>query len=110
MIAKAPLVVATGTFTIVTTEMLPVGLLSPMARDLRVAEGTAGLAVTLPGVVAAVSALAVALGAGRIDRRLLLCSLAGLVAAANAVSAVAPSLAVLLAARVLVGIAIGGFW
>ncbi|RFU41842.1 MFS transporter [Actinomadura logoneensis] len=110
MIAKAPLVVATGTFTIVTTEMLPVGLLSPMARDLHVAEGTAGLAVTLPGVVAAGSALAVALGAGRIDRRVLLCSLAGLVAAANAVSAVAPSLAVLLAARVLVGVAIGGFW
>ncbi|WP_084337129.1 MFS transporter [Actinomadura oligospora] len=110
MIAKAPLVVATGTFTIVTTEMLPVGLLSPMADDLRVPEGTAGLAVTLPGMVAAVAALAVAIGAGRLDRRVLLCSLAGLVAAANAVSAVAPSLGVLLGARVLVGVAIGGFW
>ncbi|MFC4909087.1 MFS transporter [Actinomadura gamaensis] len=110
MIMKAPLVVAAGTFTIVTTEMLPVGLLPPMARDLGVPEGAAGLAVTLPGVVAAVAALAVALGAGRLDRRVLLCSLAGLVAAANAVSAVAPSLQALLAARVLVGIAIGGFW
>ncbi|RMI44772.1 MFS transporter [Actinomadura harenae] len=101
---------ATGTFTIVTTEMLPVGLLSPMAKDLHVPEGTAGLAVTLPGLVAVVSSLAVALGGRRLDRRVLLCSLAGLVAAANAVSAVAPSLGVLLAARVLVGVAIGGFW
>lgn len=110
MIPKAPLVVATGTFTIVTTEMLPVGLLSPMARDLRVPEGGAGLAVTLPGMVAAVSALAVALGVRRLDRRVLLCSLAGLLAVANTVTVVAPSLGVLLAARVLVGVAIGGFW
>ncbi|MCP2340215.1 MFS transporter [Actinomadura rupiterrae] len=110
MIAKAPLVVAAGTFTIVTTEMLPVGLLPPLAHDLHVSEGAAGLAVMLPGVVAAASALAVALGAGRLDRRVLLCSLAALLAVANVVSAVAPSLGVLLAARVLVGVAIGGFW
>ncbi|MFF5366286.1 hypothetical protein [Streptomyces sp. NPDC013187] len=47
---------AAATFSVVTTEMLPVGLLTPLGDGLRVSAGTAGLAVTLPGLVAAASA------------------------------------------------------
>ncbi|MFD7547554.1 MFS transporter [Streptomyces sp. NPDC059578] len=101
---------AAATFTVVTTEMLPVGLLSPLGAGLGVLEGTAGLAVTLPGVVAAVTAPLFPTLAGRLDRRSLLCGLLLLLAAANLVSALAPSFGVLLAARVAVGVAIGGVW
>ncbi|MEV6399030.1 MFS transporter [Streptomyces sp. NPDC051907] len=104
------LAVAFATFCVVTTELLPVGLLSPVATGLRVSEGAAGLAVTLPGLVAAVAAPLLAVVAGRADRRTVLCTLTALLAAANLLSALAPSFAVLLLARVLVGVCIGGVW
>ena len=44
-------------FSLVTTELLPVGLLTTIAADMNVSVGTAGLTVTLPGIVAAVAAL-----------------------------------------------------
>ncbi|MEV4565745.1 MFS transporter [Nonomuraea sp. NPDC049419] len=102
--------VAVGTFTVVTSEMLPVGLLTSIAADLGVSAGTAGLAMTAPGLVAAVAAPALAFTARRMDRRLLLIGLMALLGAANLMAAAAPDNAVMLAARVLTGVSIGGFW
>ncbi|WP_445401040.1 MFS transporter [Streptomyces sp. LE64] len=101
---------AAATFTVVTTEMLPVGLLSPLGAGLGVSEGAAGLAVALPGLVAALVAPAFPALAGRHDRRVLLCGLMALLALANAASALAPSYGVLLTARVAVGVCIAGVW
>lgn len=102
--------VAVGTFTIVTSEMLPVGLLTSIAADLRVSEGTAGLMMTVPGLVAAVSAPVLAVAARGLDRRLTLLGLMALLAGANLVAALATDYLVMLAARVLTGVSIGGFW
>lgn len=102
--------VAVGTFTVVTGEMLPVGLLTPIAAELEVSEGTAGLTMTAPGLVAAASAPLLTLGARRLDRRTVLYGLMALLAAANLLAALAPAYPVLLAARVLTGVSIGGFW
>ncbi|MCS0635440.1 MFS transporter [Streptomyces sp. LP05-1] len=102
--------VAFAVFSLVTTEMLPVGLLTPMSAALQVSPGTAGLAMTLPGVVAALSAPPLALAVGRHDRRPVLCLLMVLLTAANLATAFAPHFAVLLGARVLIGLAIGGIW
>ncbi|GAA0619642.1 MFS transporter [Kutzneria viridogrisea] len=102
--------VAIGTFSVVTSEMVPVGLLPVIGADLGAAEGTTGLTVTVPGLVAALGAPAVAVLIGRWDRRHVLCALMALLAAANLLSALAPALPLLLAARVLVGLCIGGFW
>ncbi|MFC9340282.1 MFS transporter [Streptomyces sp. NPDC057020] len=99
-----------GIFTVMTAELLPVGLLTPAAADLAVSEGTAALMVTVPGLVAALAAPLVTVRAAGADRRALLVGLLLLAAAANLVSALAGHLAVVLAARVLLGIAIGGFW
>ncbi|MFE5543941.1 MFS transporter [Streptomyces sp. NPDC056534] len=99
-----------GIFTVMTAELLPVGLLTPAAADLAVSEGTAALMVTVPGLVAALAAPLVTVRAAGADRRALLVALLLLAAAANLVSALAGHLAVVLAARVLLGIAIGGFW
>ncbi|MCF3135800.1 MFS transporter [Streptomyces olivochromogenes] len=106
----AVLVLAAATFSVVTTEMLPVGLLTSLAADLRVTTGGAGLALTLPGLVAAVGALLLPVAVRGTDRRTVLCALLLLLAAADLLSALAPALPVLLAARVLVGVCIGGVW
>lgn len=102
--------IAVGTFALVTTEFLPVGLLTDIAGELKVSEGAAGLSVTVPGLVAAVAAPAVALGAGRLDRRVLLWTLMALLVVSNIVAALAADLTVLVAGRVLMGIGVGGFW
>jgi predicted MFS family arabinose efflux permease len=102
--------VALGAFAFVTTEYLPVGVLPQIANSLSVTEGVAGLMVTVPGVVAAVSAPAIMLGAGRMNRRHLLLLLTLVLVASNVVSALAPSLVVMLLGRGLLGVALGGFW
>lgn len=102
--------VALGIFCLITSELLPVGLLTPVGADLRVSDGTAGLMVTAPGLVAGFCAPLVTVGAGRLDRRLVLCVLIALMAAANLAAAIAPNFAVVLAARLLVGVSVGGFW
>jgi predicted MFS family arabinose efflux permease len=63
--------IALGSFALVVTELLPIALIGPVASDLQVSEGTAGLMVALPAIVAAVVALAVSVLAGRTDRKLL---------------------------------------
>ncbi|MCC5574409.1 MFS transporter [Microtetraspora sp. AC03309] len=102
--------VAVGTFTIVTSEMLPVGLLTSIAATLDVSDGTAGLMMSVPGLVAAVSAPVLAITTRRLDRRVTLLGLMALLAVANLTGALAPNYPVMLAARVLTGVSIGGFW
>lgn len=103
-------IVSAGIFSVVTAEQLPIGLLVSISADLTVSSGTTGLTVTVPGLVAAISAPLVPVLAGRLDRRTLLVVLLTVMTAANAVSAMSPSFSVLFASRVLVGITIGGFW
>ncbi|MGW2299873.1 MFS transporter [Streptomyces sp. NPDC001809] len=102
--------VTVGIFTVMTAELLPVGLLTPAAADLAVSEGSAALMVTVPGLVAALAAPLVTVKAAGADRRTLLVGFLLLAAAANLVSALAGHLAVVLTARALLGVAIGGFW
>ncbi|MFB6889865.1 MFS transporter [Kitasatospora sp. NPDC056327] len=106
----AVLAVAAATFAVVTAEMLPVALLTPIGESLRVTEGTAGLTLAVTGLVAAVSAAPLTAALGRWDRRRVLGGLLVLLAAANLLAARAPAFEVLLAARVLVGLAMGGVW
>ncbi|MEU3607284.1 MFS transporter [Streptomyces sp. NPDC035033] len=106
----AVLAVTLGIFALMTSELLPVGLLTPIGSALDVSEGTAGLMVTVPGLVAAVSAPLVTVVTGKVDRRLVLAVLIGIVGAANLASAFATGFAVVLVARFLIGVSVGGFW
>ena len=101
---------ACGTFVLVNTEFLPIGLLSPIARSLGVTEGHAGLAVMLPGLVAAISAPLIMLFAKRMDRRRLLLLLSATVILANGTAVMADSFNVLLIGRIILGVGVGGFW
>ena len=99
-----------ATFSVVTTEMLPVGLLTTIAEDLGTTTGVAGLMISLPALLAAFFAPLVVIAAGNSDRRLILCGLLGLLVIANIASALAPSMAWMLGARILVGFCMGGTW
>jgi predicted MFS family arabinose efflux permease len=102
--------VGLATFSVVTTEMLPVGLLTPIAKTLDTSPGTAGLMISLPALLAALFAPLAVIASGGVDRRRILCGLLGLLVVANIASALAPSMAWMLAARVLVGFCMGGIW
>jgi predicted MFS family arabinose efflux permease len=102
--------VALGSFVLVLSEFLPIGLLPAIASDLDVPIGTAGLMVVATGLVGAVAAPVVTVATSRIDRRVVLVSLTVLLVVADGLAAIAPDFAVLLLARMLLGVGIGGFW
>jgi DHA1 family purine ribonucleoside efflux pump-like MFS transporter len=81
-----------------------------MAADLSVSEGLAGLAVAATAVAGAVTAPTIALLFPRTDRRVLLVGLLIAATVSNLTVAVAPSFAVLLVGRLLLGVAIAGYW
>lgn len=106
----AVIAVGLATFSVVTTEMLPVGLLTSIAGTLSITTGSAGLMISLPALLAALFAPFVVIASGGIDRRWILCGLLALLVVANLASALAPDLIVMLAARILVGFCMGGIW
>ncbi|MGQ4406558.1 MFS transporter [Streptomyces hayashii] len=99
-----------GIFSIVTTEIMPIGLLTKIGSTFSISDGMAGLMMTMPGFLAAISAPVVTVATARIDRRLMLCVFMLLLAAANFLAAAAPDYWLVLVSRVIVGIVIGGFW
>jgi predicted MFS family arabinose efflux permease len=94
----------------VTMEFIPVGFLPQIAGSLHVSLGLAGLMVVVPGLSAAVSAPLIFAGARQVNRRTMIVTLGGLVAASNAVASAAPDFGVVLLGRALLGVAIAGFW
>lgn len=99
-----------STFAVVTTEMLPVGLMTPISAEMNVSLAIAGLMISVPAILAALCAPAIIIGAGNVDRRSILLGLLALLIIANLASAFAPSIYWLLGARIIVGISMGGIW
>lgn len=101
---------AVGIFVLITIEELPIGVLSVMAPDLGVSEGVAGLAVTVPGILAGVVALCTPVIVRGMDRRLVLVLALVSVVISCGLSVIAPTFAVLLLARLFAGVSIGLYW
>lgn len=99
-----------GVFGLLTAEYLPASLLTPMAADMRVSEAMAGQAVTMTAVVALFAGLLVPRLTRRFDRRAVLLAFSTLMIASNLLVALSSSLGVLLLMRMLLGVALGGFW
>ena len=99
-----------GVFGLVTAEFLPASLLTPMAASLGVTEGVAGQTVTVTAVVAMIASLFTASATRNFNRRWVLLGFSVLLLASNFMVAFAPNLTVVLAARVVLGVALGGFW
>lgn len=98
------------TFIAVTSEMLPVGVLTPMAEGLRISPGVAGSSLTITGLVTAVTAPIVPRLLGDADRRIVMAIAMVVLAAGNVLTAIAPGFAALVAARILLGLGMGAVW
>ena len=95
---------------LIAAEFMPVSLLTPIAADLGATEGMAGQAISISGLFAVVTSLLIPTVASRFDRRHVLMTLTGVMLASLLMIASAPNFLVLMAARALLGITIGGFW
>lgn len=99
-----------GICMLVASEFLPASVLPGMAADLGVSEGTAGLAVAATAVAGAVTAPSIAVALPRADRRVVLLGLLLAATIADLAVALAPGFAVVLVGRLLLGVAIAGYW
>lgn len=106
----AVLSMAATSFALVSAEFLPAGLLTPMARDLGITEGTAGQVVTATASVGAVTALLSNVLIGKLNRKTVLVGLSALAIGSNILAAVAADFWLLLVGRAGLGIALSGFW
>lgn len=106
----AVLSMSATSFALVSAEFLPAGLLTPMARDLGITEGTAGQVVTATASVGAVTALLSNVLIGKLNRKTVLVGLSALAIASNVLASVAADFWLLLLGRAGLGIALSGFW
>lgn len=95
---------------LIAAEFMPVSLLTPIAADLGATQGMAGQAISISGLFAVVTSLLIPAIASRFDRRHVLMTLTGIMLASLVLIAAAPNFAVLMAARALLGMTVGGFW
>ncbi|MGY1714134.1 MFS transporter [Geodermatophilus sp. SYSU D01106] len=103
-------VLTLAVFAAVTAEMMPVGLLPMIARDLGTGEDRVGLLVSAYAVVVAAASLPLTALLARWSRRRALTGLLVTYAVGNAVFAATSDYGVAVVARVLAGLAHAGFF
>jgi predicted MFS family arabinose efflux permease len=109
-IAAQLAVLAAAAFTYVTAEILPVGALSAIARDLQVSFVLVGTLLTWYALVAALTTVPLVRWTAHWPRRRALLLSLTCLTASQVVSALAPNFAVLAAGRVLCAITHGLLW
>ena len=97
-------------FVFLTTELMPVGLLTPLSKSLHISVGVAGLMVTAQGVAAGLGVPFIVAWTRRVNRRLLLSTLLAVLALGNLITSVSPNYPLILATRLCMGFASGVFW
>lgn len=95
---------------LIASEFMPVSLLTPIAADLHATNGMAGQAISVSGLFAVITSLLIASVVARRDRRYVLLGLTITMLVSLLLIAVAPNFPVLMVARALLGVTIGGFW
>ncbi|RRZ90982.1 MFS transporter [Erwinia sp. 198] len=99
-----------ASFTVVATELAPIGMLSSIAQDMQQSTSSTGLVVTLYAWLGAAAALISVMMISHLPRRPLLVGLMLLLGLSNGMAAVSYSFSVLLAARLVGALAHGAFW
>lgn len=97
-------------FALITSEFLPVSLLTPIATDLLLTEGQAGQSIAVSGIFAVISSLYIALLSQNLDRKTVMLALTMMMIFSGVIVTFAPNYYVLMLGRALLGIVIGGFW
>src|ERR671910_1164577 len=80
-----------GIFTLVASEFLPASLLSPIAADLGISEGTAGQLVTATSLIGIIGGPLVVSALPRVDRRWVMAGLTTLAIVSNVLVAISPA-------------------
>ncbi|MDQ7251459.1 MFS transporter [Dongia sedimenti] len=106
----AVLSLAMGVFGLVTAEFLPASLLTPIAADLGISNGAAGQTVTATAVIGTFAGIFMPILTRHFDRRLVMWALTAALVVSSLLAAFATNLTMLLGARLLLGVGIGGFW
>ncbi|WP_219837031.1 MFS transporter [Paenibacillus sp. R14(2021)] len=106
----AIIAIALGAFSISLAEFLPVGLLYEISRSFDVSEGTAGITVTSTSILAAIAGPILTIAIGRLDRRVVVLGLSLLLIVSNVLSMLTTHFFVLVIARIILGLSVGGFW
>ena len=106
-----PLLALSGaTFTTVSAEMMPTGVLDQLGASLSVTSSTAGLLVTVWAVTIALTSIPLVRATIRWQRKPLILVALGVMTAANVMTALAPSYAVAMVSRIAGATAHGVFW
>lgn len=93
-----------------TSEFIPIGLLSDIARDFHITESQAGMIITVYAWIVTVLSLPLMLLASKIEFKKLLLAILGLFVVSHFLSAVAPSFLTLMLSRVGVAFSHSIFW
>ena len=101
---------ALAAFVMNTSEFMPIGLLVDIAADFSMTEAEAGIVITLYAWAVALLSLPLMVFASRFNLKALLVAVIALFAAGQVASALAPSFALLVGARLLVAAAHAVFW
>jgi predicted MFS family arabinose efflux permease len=102
--------IALGTFVMVTSTFLPVAMLAEMGASFGASPGEVGLLIAAPGLTAAVAAPLLLIWLGPSDRRRLIWGFSALIVLSNTLLSVTDAYYVALAARILLGVCVGGMW
>lgn len=108
--SAAVVALALGAFSAVILEFVPVGTLPQLSGALGISQGTAGFFVTGPGILAAITAPVASVAIRSLDRRVVIQALTFLVIASGVISALSDDFVVMLIARFLLGVSVGGVW
>jgi DHA1 family inner membrane transport protein len=103
-------VLAATVFAAITTEVLPVGLLPNISKDLGTSESRVGLLISAYAVVVAIGSIPLTALVARWPRRRVLCGLLALYALSNGLFASTDNYWVALGSRLLGGLAHAGFF
>lgn len=104
------IVLATAVFLSVTSEMLPTGLLPDMSASLGASEPQVGLLVTIFAFTVVVTSTTLSALTRRWSRHGLMVAILAVLALSNLLTAIAPNYELVVATRILGGLAHGLFW
>lgn len=97
-------------FVLVSSEFMPVSLLTPIANDLSVMEGQAGQAIAFSGLFAVITSLFGNTLLARFDRRTAVIFYTLVMVMSGGIVTSAHGYGMFMFGRALIGISIGGFW
>ncbi|AAV90201.1 putative arabinose efflux permease MFS family AraJ [Zymomonas mobilis subsp. mobilis ZM4 = ATCC 31821] len=107
---SAVLAMSLGAFALVSSEFMPVSLLTPVAKALQISEGQAGQAISISGVFAVLTSLLMPSFTKGFNRKSLLLGLTAMMIFSGLVVSFAPNYLIFMVGRALIGVVIGGFW